>query len=146
MGLVSGEPDPPGAPGDQRVLVARLRAVAEAKDAELAALRAEVAVVLRADLEAGRELARRLELRIAELERRLRRDSSDSGMPTSKEPIGAKERRQAVRRERAVSERERRKDRKPGGQPGHPGRGLSRDRILMSAGRLLRRRSARGAG
>jgi len=109
---VSGEPDPPGAPGDQRVLVARLRAVAEAKDAELAALRAEVAV-LRADLEAGRELARRLELRIAELERRLRQDSSDSGMPTSKEPIGAKERRQAVRRERAVSERERRKDRKP---------------------------------
>ena len=67
-------------------------------------------------------------------------------MPTSKEPIGAKERRQAVRRERAVSERERRKDRKPGGQPGHPGRGLSRSRILMSAGRLLRRRSAPGAG
>jgi hypothetical protein len=58
LGLVSGEPDAPGAPGDQRVLIARLRAVAKTKDAELAALRAQVAV-LRADLEAGRALTSR---------------------------------------------------------------------------------------
>ena len=48
----------------------------------------------------------------------------DSGTPSSKEPIGAKERRRAERQE---SERERRKDRRRGGQPGHPGRGLARD-------------------
>src|SRR5262249_51423007 len=53
-------------------------------------------------------------------------DSSDSGTPPSREPIGAKERRRAERR-RQQSERERRKDRRPGGQPGHPGAGLSRD-------------------
>jgi transposase len=126
LGLVSGEPDPSGAAGKQRALVARLRAVIEAKDTELAALRAAVGG-LRADVEAERELARRLELRVAELERRLRMDSSDSGTPWSKEWIGARERRRAERRKRDASERERSKDRKPGGQPGHPGRGLSRD-------------------
>ena len=51
-------------------------------------------------------------------------DSTDSGTPTSKEPTGARERRRA---ERQVSERERRKDRRRGGQPGHPGRGFARD-------------------
>ena len=51
-------------------------------------------------------------------------DRTDSGTPTSKEPIGARERRRAERQE---SERERRKDRRRGGQPGHPGRGLARD-------------------
>jgi transposase len=117
---VSDEPDLPGAAGGQRELLARLRAVIEAKDEELAALRTWFAAV-RADLEAERELRRRLELRVAELERRVRMDSSDSGTPPSKEPIGAKERR------RRKSERERRKDRKPGGQPGHPGKGLARD-------------------
>ncbi len=120
---MSSEPDPSGV---QRELVARLRAVIEAKDAELAALRAGLAAVL-ADLETERELRRRLDLRVAELERQLRMDSSDSGTPPSKERIGAKERRRAQRRERDASERERRKDRKPGGQPGHPGKGLSRD-------------------
>jgi len=119
LGLVSGEPDPSG---KHRELAARLRAVIDAKDAELAALRAGLAAVL-ADLKAERELRRRLDLRVAELERRLRMDSSDSGTPPSKERIGAKERRRA----RGGSERERRKDRKPGGQPGHPGKGLSRD-------------------
>jgi len=63
-------------------------------------------------------------LRLAELERRLRMDSTDSGTPTSEEPIGGKER---CRAERQESERERRKDRRRGGQPGHPGRGLARD-------------------
>ena len=80
------------------------RAVIEAKDAELAALRASLAAV-RADLEAERELRRRLELRVAELERRLRMDSSDSGTPPSKEPVGANEKRRAARR-RLESERD----------------------------------------
>jgi transposase len=101
---------------EQRELLARLRAVVGAKDAGNQ--------VLRAELEAARERERRLELRLAELERRLRMDSTDSGTPTSKEPAGARERRRA---ERLSSERERRKDRRRGGQPGHPGRGLARD-------------------
>jgi hypothetical protein len=51
-------PDQPGAAGEQRALLARLRAVVEAKDAEVAMLRTE--------LEAERELRRLLELRLAE--------------------------------------------------------------------------------
>ena len=50
--------------------------------------------------------------------------SDDSGTPSSKERIGAKEARRARRQE---SERERSKDRKRGGQPGHEGKGLARD-------------------
>ena len=99
----------------QRELLSRLRAVVGAKDAENAALRAEL------DASRGRE--RRLELRLAELERRLSVDSTDSGTPSSKERIGAGE----ARRARQQSERERRKDRKRGGQPGHQGKGLRRD-------------------
>ncbi len=101
-------------------MLARLRAVIEAKDTEVSVLRAELA--------AERELRRRMDLRIAELERRLGMDSGNSGTPSSKEPIGAKERRKAERKQRDTSERERRKDRKRGGQPGHRGAGLSRDR------------------
>ena len=66
-------------------------------------------------------------LRVAELERRLGMESSNSGMLTSKEPIGARQRRNAERRNRQASERERRKDRTRGGQPGNPGTGLARD-------------------
>ncbi|MFI5063114.1 MAG: transposase [Streptosporangiales bacterium] len=116
---MSDEPDLAGVIAEQRELLARLRAVVEAKDAE--------AVMLRVELAASRDRERRLELRVAELERRLRMDSSDSGTPPSKEPIGAKERRRAERRARDVSERERRKDRRPGGQPGHPGKGPLRE-------------------
>ena len=114
-----GEPRVPAGGGDQRELVARLRAVIEAKDTENA--------VLRAELQAQRERYRRLELRAAELERRLGSDSTTSGTPPSKDLIGARQRRKAERKARQSSERERRKDRKPGGQPGHPGAGLSRD-------------------
>ena len=110
----------PSGSGGQRELVARLRAVVEAKDAENAMLRAE--------LEAQLERYRQLELRVAELERRLGQDSTTSGTPPSKDPIGAREQRKAERRrERQSSERERREDRKRGGQPGHPGAGLARD-------------------
>jgi transposase len=107
--------DEPGAAGDQGGLVSRLRAVIEAKDEQIA--------VLTAGLEASLERERRLGLRLAEMERRLGMDSSDSGTPSSKERIGAKE----ARRARQQSERERRKDRKRGGQPGHQGKGLARD-------------------
>ena len=83
MGLVPEEPGPPGEIAGQRELLSRLRAVVEAKDAENA--------VLRAELDADRELRRRLELRLAELERGLSMDSSDSGTPSSKERTGAKQ-------------------------------------------------------
>ena len=116
---MSDVPGPSADAGEQRELLARLRAVIEAKDAENA--------VLRAELDAALERYRRLELRVAELERRLGQDSTDSGTPPSKESIAAKERRKAGRRQRQESEPERRKDRKRGGQPGHQGKGLARD-------------------
>jgi hypothetical protein len=96
-------------------LVSRLRAVIGAKDEQIAALTAA--------LEASLDRERRLELRLAEVERRLSMDSTNSGTPSSKERIGAKQ----ARRARQQSERERRKDRKRGGQPGHQGKGLERD-------------------
>lgn len=68
-------------------MLSRLRAMVEAKDAENQ--------VVRAELDAARERERRL----AELERGLRMDSTDSGTPTSEEPIGAKERRRGERQE-----------------------------------------------
>ena len=108
------EPVPDDAAG-LRAANARLRAVVETKDAEIAALRAE--------RDADREVIRRLGLRLAELERRLDMDSTDSGTPSSRERIGAKQ----ARRARRQSERERSKDRKRGGQPGHQGKGLRRD-------------------
>jgi transposase IS66 family protein len=121
--------DEPGAAGEQGGLVSRLRAVIRAKDEQIATLTAglETAVTrLHAaadEARASRERERRLELRVAELERRLSMDSSDSGTPGSKERIGAKEARKA----RQQSERERRRDRKRGGQPGHQGKGPERD-------------------
>ena len=104
----------------QQPLVQRLRAVIAAKDEQIAVLAAQVEAVL--------EREHRLELRVAELERRLSMDSSDSGTPSSKEGIGAKAARKArEKKERQESERERSKDRKRGGQPGHQGKGLKRD-------------------
>lgn len=104
----------------QQPLAQRLRAVIAAKDEQIAVLTVQVEAVL------ARE--RRLELRVAELERRLDMDSSDSGTPSSKEGTGAKAKRGAgEKKERQESERERDKDRKRGGQPGHQGKGLRRD-------------------
>jgi transposase len=120
LGLV---PDQPGVAVEQQGdLVSRLRAVIGAKDEQIAALGMRLEAAL-AGLEAARDRERRLELRVAELERRLSMDSTDSGTPSSKERIGAKEERRA----RQQSERERRKDRKRGGQPGHQGKGPQRD-------------------
>jgi hypothetical protein len=53
-------------------MLARLRDVVEAKDTEIAVLR---------------EQCRLLELKVAELERRLGQDSTTSGMAPSKDPI-----------------------------------------------------------
>ena len=64
-------------------------------------------------------------MRVAELERRVRMDSGNSSTPPSKEPLAAKARRKAALR---ASQRERSADRKPGGQPGHEGSGLNRER------------------
>lgn len=58
---------------------------------------------------------------VAELERRLGMESSNSGTPTSKESIAAAARRMAKRQ---ASQRVRSKDRKPGGQSGRKGSGL----------------------
>jgi len=113
--------DKPVVAGEQP-LVSRLRAVIAAKDEQIAVLQAQLEAAL-ARLEASGDRERRLELRMAELERRLSMDSTDSGTPSSKERIGAKE----ARRARQQSERERSKDRKRGGQPGHQGKGLERD-------------------
>jgi hypothetical protein len=113
---VPDEPVPDDA-GGLRAVNARLRAVVEAKDAEIA--------VLRAERDADREALRLLGLQVAELQRRLGMGSSNSGTPTSGEGIAAGEERRARQRQR--SERERSKDRGRGGQPGHPGRGLARD-------------------
>ena len=127
MRLVSDEP---GTAGEQQGdLMSRLQAAVEAGDAENSALRAGLEKVLArldaalAEAAAGRERRERPELKVAELERRLSLDSTDSGTPASKERIGAKE----ARRARQQSERERRKDRKRGGQPGHQGKGIKRD-------------------
>ena len=92
----------------------------EAKDAEIAALQAGLEGERAARARQG-ELIRRLELQVAELERRLGMDSGNSSTPPSKEPLAAKARRKAARR---ASQRERSKQRKPGGQPGHQGSGL----------------------
>jgi Family of unknown function (DUF6444) len=62
----------------------------------------------------------RAQARIAELEARLGRDSTNSSSPPSKDSIAAKAKRRADR-----SSRERSADRKPGGQPGRKGSGLS---------------------
>jgi hypothetical protein len=106
----------------QQPLVQCLRAVIAAKDEQISVLQSQVEAVL------ARE--HRLELRVAELERRLSMDGSDSGTPpSSKEGIGAKAARKAwEKKDRQESERERSKDRKRGGQPGHQGKGLKRAR------------------
>jgi hypothetical protein len=62
----------------------------------------------------------RAQARIAELEARLGRDSTNSSIPPSADSIAAKAKRRADR-----SSRERSADRRPGGQPGRKGSGLA---------------------
>jgi len=75
LGFVPEEPGPADVIAEQRQLLSRLRAGVEAKDADNA--------VLRAALDASLERERRLELRLAEVERRLSMDTDDSGTPSS---------------------------------------------------------------
>ena len=124
---------PPDDAAGRRAANAPLWGGVEAKDAEIAGLRD--------GLDAERELRRRLELRLAELERRLGMDSSDSGTPSSKEPIGAKE----ARRARQQSERERREDRRPAGSPAIRAKGWPGILIRASARTRGRRRNAAAA-
>jgi len=117
-----------------RAANARLRELVVAKDTEIAELR---------------ELLRAVSLRVAELERRQRSGSDDSGTPSSKEPIAAKARRKAQRKTRGgtdTSSRERSADRSRGGQPGHPGRGLVRDRDPQQREQVRPPRECRGCG
>jgi hypothetical protein len=126
--------DEPGAAGEQGDLVSRLRAVIGAKDEQIA--------VLTAALEAALDRERRLELRLAEVERRLSMDSTDSGTPSSKERIGTKE----ARRARQQSERERRKDRQRGASRVITGKALSGIRTRVRRRTPSRRRGAADAG
>jgi len=122
---VSEVPDPQVV-GRLRAANTRLRELLAAKETELAAVgsakdaeNAELRVALKA-----------LTLRVAELERQRGSGSDDSGIPSSKEPIVARARRKAerkARRDADTSSRQRSADRARGGQPGHPGRGLTRD-------------------
>lgn len=100
---VPGEPAPDDAAG-LGAANARLREVIAAKDAEIA--------VPRAAQEAGAEVIRRLE-------RRLAMDSSNSGTPASKQGIAAGEQRKARQR----PERERSKDRERGAGSPATGKG-----------------------
>ena len=65
--------------------MSRLRAVIGAKDEQIAALGMRLEAAL-AGLEAARDRERRLELRVAELERRLSMDSTDSGKGPQRDP------------------------------------------------------------
>ena len=145
----------------EKLLVAKgaeAEALREAKDAEIAELRAAGSAkdrrIERQDqqIRTQIQLIRQRDLRIAELQRRLGAGSDDSGTPSSKESIEAKARRQAERRARKarrdtdMSSRERSKDRKRGGQPGHPGRGLVRDPDPQQRQRLDPPVECRGCG
>ncbi len=107
-------------------------AAAEVRIGEFAAMNERLRRVIEdmverheAELAVERAERRRLELEVADLRRRVGMDSTNSSVPPSKEPIGAKEKREAERRQ--ASERVRSKEKKPGGQPGHRGSGLRRE-------------------
>ena len=91
----------------------------------------------------ARERERRLELRLAELERRLRMDSTDSGTPTSKEPIGAKN--AAARSVRNLSGSAGRTAAGAGSRATRA-EGWGETRTRASARTRIRRRSAAAAG
>src|SRR2546423_13338089 len=82
MRRVPDEPVPDDASGF-RAANARLRELLADRDAEIAGLRA--------DRDTDRELIRRLGLRLAELALRPGTVNSESGAPSSKEGVGAKE-------------------------------------------------------
>lgn len=83
---------------------------------ELLALVAELTVLL----ELANARVQELEAEVAALRSRLGKDSTNSSQPPSADSPAARAKRKVVR-----SQRVRCKDRKRGGQPGHPGAGLS---------------------
>jgi transposase len=108
--------------------------VIDAKDAENAVLRGELQVQL--------ERYRRLELRVAALERRLGSDSTTWGTPPSKDPIGARERRTAERKATVTASPSREPTMMPGGlaegrryDRGHD-RSVARDALSASCRRM----------
>lgn len=125
---------------DLRVVNARLRRVVADKDELIAAqeerlsaqdkmLRLQVEQIQTQTEQIGAqgellatqvELIKRLQEEMAELRRQLGRDSSNSSTPPSKDSLAAKAKLRADR-----SSRVRSKDRKPGGQPGRRGSGLT---------------------
>src|SRR5260370_28571915 len=110
--------DEPGVPGEQS-LAQRLRGVIAAKDEQITALSSA--------LDASVDRVRRMELRIAELERRLSMDGSVSGTPSSKEGTGAKaERKAREKKDRQESQRGGSRAAKAGGQPAATGRARNR--------------------
>lgn len=117
---------------DLRVVNARLRQVVADKDVLIASQ--DTLLGLQRDQLAGQDelLAGKDELiaeqsklialvegQNAELRRRLGMDSTNSSVPPSADSIAVK-----AKRRKANSQRERSKDRKPGGQKGHAGSGL----------------------
>ena len=120
--MLAARADDPGAACGQGDLVSRLRAVIGAKDEQIAVLTASLEAALAA-LEGEREVRRRLELRLAEVERRLSMDSTDSGRLLRRS--GSARRRSAGSGRSPSGSAS--KDRRRGGQPGHQGKGLRRD-------------------
>jgi transposase len=100
--VVPADAQPSPSPEELAGLVAVLAARVDGLEAENAGLRAEN----------------------AELKRRLGMNSGNSSVPPSKEPIAAKAGRKA-KRLADRSSRERSEDRRPGGQQGHKGSGLT---------------------
>jgi transposase len=111
---------------DAGAVNARLRRVVADKDeliAAQAALLENQAAMIQAQseqLSTQAELIKLLQDEMVELRRRLGQDSTNSSVPPSKDSITAKAKRKADR-----SSRVRSKDRKPGGQPGRKGVGLT---------------------
>jgi transposase len=102
---------------------ARLRAVIEAKDVEIGALKDTITAArlgLAAELAARDERLAALDAELARLRAQVGKDSTNSSIPPSKDSIAAK-----AKRRKATSQRVRSKDRSPGGQPGRKGSGLA---------------------
>lgn len=110
---------------DLRAVNARLRQVVADKDELIASQ--DTLIRLQRDQLAGQDellveqarLIALVEEQNAALRRQVGLDSTNSSTPPSADSIGAK-----AKRHKANSQRERSKDRKPGGQRGHPGSGL----------------------
>jgi transposase len=104
---------PPQALDPEAIIAVQAAVIAELR-AEGAALRTQVAALEAANAEQARGIAV-LEARVAELERRLGQDSSNSSRPPSQDGL----------RKPVPSKRHGSGDRKPGKQPGAPGAHLA---------------------